>query len=201
MRKDFIYLASASPRRGELLRQIGVDFIVRPAQIAERKLVREAPVEYVERLARAKAADVWRRVVACEEPRPVLAADTVVVVDGDVLGKPGGREQALTMLARLSGRRHEVLTGVAVQHGRDIESKVNSSKVRFRATTVREREAYCGTDEPNDKAGGYAIQGFGAVFIRSLTGSFSSVMGLPLFETAALLRRYGIPGWLYAEGN
>lgn len=183
------------------MRQIGVDFVVRPAQIAERRIAREAPVEYVDRLARAKAADVWRRVVAREGSRPVLAADTVVVVDGGILGKPGSREQALSMLAQLSGRRHEVLTGVAVQHGQDIESSVNSSKVRFRATTVREREAYCGTDEPNDKAGGYAIQGFGAVFIRSLTGSFSSVMGLPLFETAALLRRYGIPGWLYAEGN
>jgi septum formation protein len=201
MTKNFIYLASASPRRAELLRQIGVDFIVRPAKISERKIAAEAPAEYVERVAREKAAEVWRRVEACEEPRPVLSADTAVVVDGDVLGKPGNRERALAMLAQLSGRRHDVLTAVAVQRGHDVESSVNSSKVRFRATTIREREAYCGTDEPNDKAGGYAIQGFGAVFIRSLSGSFSSVMGLPLFETALILRRYGVPSWLCAEGN
>lgn len=179
-----------------MLHQIGVEFVVRPATISEHQEIGEAPEPYVRRIAEAKAAAVWRQVALEPETRPVLAADTAVIVDDRVLGKPGSAEQAVEMLGELSGRGHEVLTAIALQDGDRIDSVVNASKVRFRATTQREREAYCQTGEPLDKAGAYAIQGCGAVFIEELSGSFSAVMGLPLFETATLLRRYGIPSWL-----
>ena len=129
-------------------------------------------------------------------PAPVLGADTVVVVDGDTLGKPADADEAAGMLARLSGRTHAVLTAVAVRHADEETVAVARSEVRFRATTVAERDAYCLSKEPFDKAGGYGIQGLGAVFIERLEGSYSGVMGLPLFETAALLRRFGLPAWL-----
>lgn len=200
MHKDFIYLASASPRRRELLAQIGVEFTVRPARVPEAPVAGEGAEPYVLRVAKAKAAAVWGAVAAAE-PRPVLAADTAVVVDEDVLGKPGSREQALAMLDRLSNRSHEVLTAVIVRYGERIDSAVNRSKVRFRDTTRLEREAYCDSREPFDKAGGYAIQGMGALFIADLDGSYSGVMGLPLYETAKLLSRYRMPQWLYAPGS
>ncbi len=196
MKRNFVYLASASPRRRELLAQIGVAFEVRPAGIDESRGAAEAVDAWVSRLAGAKAAAVWGRIAAGEAVAPVLAADTTVVVDGDPLGKPAHEGEALAMLERLSGRSHEVLTAVAVRHADAEGAALVRSEVRFRATTAEERSAYCRTREPLDKAGGYGIQGFGAVFIESLTGSYSAVMGLPLFETAALLRRFGLPAWL-----
>jgi septum formation protein len=195
MKKDFVYLASASPRRSELLRQIGVAFEVRAAHINEEQLAGEAPEDYVLRLAAAKAGAVWGAIVGAEA-RPVLAADTAVVLDGALLGKPADRADALQMLERLSGRAHRVLTAVALRSDDGLDTRLNASEVRFRATTAEERLAYCSTNEPFDKAGGYGIQGHAAVFIEELHGSYSGVMGLPLFETAALLTRGGLRFWL-----
>ena len=193
MKKDFVYLASASPRRSELLRQIGVPFEVRPTAIAEDQLARETPEAYVARLAAAKAETIWA--AAAGDSRPVLAADTAVVLDGDVLGKPETEAEAATMLERLSGRTHRVLTAVALRHAGGLETRLSQSEVRFRATTAAERLAYCRTGEPFDKAGGYGIQGHAAVFVEEIKGSYSGVVGLPLFETAALLSRCGIDFW------
>ena len=192
MNKDFVYLASASPRRSELLRQIGVRFEVRPAAIPEEREPREMPEDYVLRLAAAKADAVW---TALDTPRPVLAADTAVVLGDRVLGKPADAAEAAAMLGELSGRTHRVLTAVALRSGPQADSLLCASEVRFRATTAAERRAYCETDEPYDKAGGYGIQGRAAVFVEHLSGSYSAVMGLPLFETAALLTRCGVPLW------
>jgi septum formation protein len=199
MTRDFIYLASASPRRGELLRQIGVPFRTRIADIDETPLDGEQPVAYVERLATAKADAVWDGLGSgSAETAPVLAADTAVVIDGAILGKPADAAAALAMLARLSGRSHEVLTSVALRFGPESEIATARSEVRFRPTTAEEREAYCLTSEPLDKAGAYGVQGCGAVFVERISGSYSAVMGLPLFETAGLLGRYGFPSWLQA---
>ena len=198
MKKDFVYLASASPRRSELLRQIGVPFEVRPADIEEALLAREAPEAYVVRLAAAKAEAVWTALDEVER-RPVLAADTAVVLDGEVLGKPRDAAEAAGMLECLSGRTHRVLTAVALRGGTVVETRLSTSEVRFRATTPTERLAYCATGEPFDKAGGYGIQGHAAVFVEELKGSYSGVVGLPLFETAALLARCGVSFWLTAR--
>lgn len=197
MEKGFIYLASASPRRGELLAQLGIAFRRLPAELDEAALPDETPQAYVTRTAAAKAAAVCGT-VAAEAAAPVLGADTIVVCDGAVLGKPVDVEAALDMLARLSGRTHEVLSAVAVTDGTTTATSVSSSKVRFRATTAAERAAYCATTEPFDKAGAYGIQGFAAVFIEHLEGSYSGVMGLPLFETAQLLAQFALPQWLHA---
>jgi septum formation protein len=196
MGKDFVYLASASPRRSELLRQIGVPFTVRAATIDEERLPGEAPEAYVVRLAAAKAEAVW---AAVADARPVLGADTAVVIDGAVLGKPADAAEAAAMLERLSGRAHRVLTGVAVRHAGGLDTGLSESEVRFRATTPEERLAYCATGEPFDKAGGYGIQGHAAVFVENVRGSYSGIVGLPLFETAALLARCGLPAWLTAR--
>jgi septum formation protein len=196
MGKDFVYLASASPRRSELLRQIGVRFTVRAAAITEEPFAQEMPEAYVVRLAAAKAEAVW---AAVADAQPVLGADTAVVLDGAVLGKPGNAAEAAAMLERLSGRTHRVLTAVAVRHAAGLDTRLSASEVRFRATTAAERLAYCATEEPFDKAGGYGIQGYAAVFVEELKGSYSGVVGLPLFETAALLTRCGIPVWLTVQ--
>jgi septum formation protein len=198
MKKDFVYLASASPRRSELLRQIGVPFEVRPADIKEEPLAGEAPEAYVTRLAAAKAEAVWAA-VGEPERRPVLAADTAVTLAGAVLGKPRDAAEAAAMLERLSGRTHRVLTAVALHAGGPLETRLSTSEVRFRATTAAERLQYCATGEPFDKAGGYGIQGHAAVFVEELRGSYSGVVGLPLFETAALLTRSGFGFWLTAR--
>jgi septum formation protein len=197
MTTGFIYLASASPRRSELLRQIGVPFRVIAADIAEEPRAGETAAAYVERLALAKADTGWERVCHAV-PAPVLAADTAVVVDGELFGKPAGETEALAMLARLSGRSHNVLTAVALRWQDVREARVAASVVTFRATTVAERLAYCRSGEPYDKAGGYAIQGQAAVFVEHLSGSYSAVMGLPLCETASLLARFAQPAWLHA---
>ncbi len=191
MGKDFIYLASASPRRSELLRQIGVRFQVRPAEIAEEPREGESPEAYVTRLAAEKATAAAARLPR-GDAHPVLAADTAVVLDGEVLGKPAAAAEAAAMLERLSGRTHRVLTAVALLHAGRTDTALAASEVRFRATTAAERRAYCRTGEPFDKAGGYAIQGRAAVFVEHLSGSYSGVVGLPLFETAVLLARCGL---------
>jgi septum formation protein len=186
-----LILASASPRRRELLRQIGVPHLVRAARVDEQLLPDEAPAAAATRLAVAKA----RAVYAAGVTLPVLGADTLVVLDGVPLGKPRDRGDALDMLARLSGRTHRVLSAVAIMTATLVAHRLSDSAVRFRTLTPQECAAYWHTGEPRDKAGGYAIQGLGAVFIASLQGSFSGVMGLPLFETAELLAAAGVPCW------
>jgi septum formation protein len=186
-------LASASPRRRELLAQIGVPHRVVAAAIDERQQDGESPREYVLRVARAKAECV----VAGGAARglPVLAADTSVVAGGRLFGKPAVTDEALAMLEALSDATHLVLTAVALVAAGRLMTRLSQSEVHFRATSAAERRAYCATREPFDKAGGYAIQGFAAVFIDSIRGSYSGVMGLPLYETAELLRIAGIPYW------
>ncbi|RMG28344.1 MAG: septum formation inhibitor Maf [Gammaproteobacteria bacterium] len=185
-----VVLASASPRRRELLHQIGVPFRQDVVAIDESPRPGEAPRAHVLRLARAKA----EAVVAAGRAGglPVLGADTVVVIDGEILGKPSDADQARAMLRRLSGRAHEVLTAVAVSDGRRRAEAVSVSRVYFRDLTEAEITAYWATGEPADKAGAYAIQGRGAVFVRRLEGSHSGVVGLPLYETARLLEAFGI---------
>ena len=191
---DFIYLASGSPRRRELLRQIGVSFRVIGAELDETTRAGESAAAYVSRLAEAKAAVGWE---GCRDlgAAPVLAADTAVVLDGEILGKPADMKAAMAMLLKLSGRAHEVLTGVALRTAAGLELKVSRSLVSFRTVDPGEARAYWDTGEPRDKAGAYAIQGYAAVFIADLKGSYSGVMGLPLFETAELLRAAGIACW------
>jgi len=192
-----IYLASSSPRRRELLDQIGVRYHVLPVDADEHRHAGESPRDYVLRMARTKA-----RLAAADPGRvmdiPVLAADTVVVIDGEVLGKPTHREHAESMLARLSGRVHEVLTAVAVMH-RTEGVRISATQVEFRPIDPVEAAAYWATGEPLDKAGAYAIQGRGAVFVARLEGSYSGVVGLPLFEVAQLLREYHV-ACLYESG-
>lgn len=187
-----ICLASMSPRRRELLTQIGVPHTVVAAHVDESRLPGEAPADYVARLARLKATTVRQR----GEALPVLAADTTVVLEGFVYGKPDGRADGLAMLESLAGKTHQVLTAVALAAGQDVALRVNCSSVRFRNIGRAEMEAYWETGEPCDKAGSYAIQGYGAVFVAALSGSYSGVMGLPLFETAELLRDAGVRCWI-----
>jgi septum formation protein len=197
MKKDFIYLASASPRRSALLEQIGVAYRVLPADICELRVPGESSERYVVRLAEEKATKVWEQ-TRCDQAQPVLAADTTVVLDGRALGKPRNADDALAMLTELSGRSHRVLTGVALRHEAGLLSALSSTEVKFREITDAERRAYCETGEPLDKAGAYGIQGYGAVFVEWIRGSFSAVVGLPLAETAALLAAVGQPRWLMA---
>lgn len=202
-----IYLASQSPRRRELLKQIGVRFDTlmlrlaapRGPDIHEAQRVGEPPHTYVERTAREKA-EFGVRALSMRSllPRPVLAADTVVIVDDAVLGKPSDAREAAEFIRRLSGRTHEVRTSVAVglvtaQGGVPrVLSRTCVTSVTFRAAEADEISRYCATSEPYDKAGGYAIQGLAAVFIERIEGSYSSVMGLPLFDTALLLKQAGL---------
>ncbi len=195
MTTSFIYLASASPRRQALLDQIGVPYRVFASSVDEARRPNERPDVYVARVAADKADQVWQR-VASSEPAPVLAADTSVVIDDEVFGKPGTEVEALAMLKRLSGRSHTVLTAIALRWQSDRDGLVSNSEVRFRATTEAERKAYCRSEEPFDKAGAYAIQGLGALFVEHLSGSYSAVMGLPLCETAKMLSRFELPPWL-----
>jgi septum formation protein len=184
-------LGSVSPRRRELLTQIGVPFIVAAPDIDETVRPGEAPAAYVTRLAQEKALAIRQT----GQQLPVLAADTTVVLDGEIFGKPADRDEGVQMLSVLSGRTHEVLTAVALADSSGVATRLNSSTVRFRAIPPEECLAYWDTGEPRDKAGAYGIQGFGAVFIEAISGSHSGVMGLPLFETAQLLRAAGIPYW------
>ena len=184
-----IGLASQSPRRRQLLRQIGLEPVLLRAAVDETPLRGERPGAFVLRLAEAKArAGAETREAA---GLPVLAADTAVVMDGRILGKPRDRADAMAMLLGLGAREHQVYTGVALWTG-ELRTRLNVSRVRFRAIERSEAAAYWASGEPSDKAGGYAIQGLGAVFVADLQGSYSGVMGLPLFETAELLRECGI---------
>ncbi len=195
-----IYLASRSPRRRELLAQIGVRFHLllfrdKPEsdpELDETPLADEAPAAYVERVARAKALAGWKRLEQRNLPRaPVLAADTTVALDERILGKPADRREAAGMLGELSGRRHQVLTAVALKHESQLECAISVSDVEFRPLSADDIRQYCATGECDDKAGAYAIQGRAAQFVAELRGSFSGVMGLPLYETAQLLERMG----------
>ncbi len=190
-----IYLASGSPRRRELLTQIGVPFVPVSAAIDETPLPGEAPGEYVQRLALGKARAGHGCLPANSRPGVVLGADTAVVVQGKILGKPADQADALAMLMRLAGREHQVLTAVALFDGVRSEVVTVEALVRFRAISPAEAQAYWASGEPQDKAGGYAIQGLGAVFVEGLQGSYSAVVGLPLCETAALLGRFGVTCW------
>jgi len=184
-------LASASPRRRELLAQIGVPHTVIVPDIDEALLPGESPADYAVRLARSKAHSIRAR----GTPLPVLAADTIVVIDGRICGKPAGAEEAIAMLLGLSGRSHAVLTAVALATHAGIAHRLSASEVTLRRLSRAECAAYWATGEPRDKAGGYAVQGRGAVFIERLSGSYSGVMGLPLYETAQLLEAAGLPYW------
>ncbi|AKH20926.1 Maf family protein [Sedimenticola thiotaurini] len=188
--QPLIYLASQSPRRRELLLQIGVHHTVVGTNIDETPLPNEAPAEYVIRMALEKAR-AGRQATGQKAPLPILGADTAVVVNQRILGKPRHREDALAMLEQLSNTTHKVLTGVALIGQRE-ETRLSVSKVSFRPISPPEAAAYWDSGEPRDKAGSYAIQGIGALFISRLEGSFSGVMGLPLFETGELLQRVGI---------
>jgi septum formation protein len=186
-----IYLASRSPRRAELLTQIGVDFRLIDADVDECVLAGETARVYVARMAQEKAA-AGAAARPNGDPRAVLAADTAVVVDERILGKPADRAQALEMMGLLSGRSHLVLTAVTLLSPAGSASRLNISRVTMRPIGSDEAERYWQSGEPVDKAGGYAIQGRGALFVSHLDGSFSGVMGLPLFETAELLADAGI---------
>ncbi|THF63100.1 septum formation inhibitor Maf [Pseudothauera nasutitermitis] len=196
-----IYLASRSPRRRELLRQIGVRFDVlafrggergEDCDVDESPLDGEAAERYVERLALSKAEAGMRRLMWRKLPRhPVLAADTTLAVDGRIVGKPVSTEDAIRILRGLSGRSHRVLTAVAVTDGERTRSQISVSEVRFRSIRDEELRNYVATGEPLDKAGAYGIQGRAAVFVENISGSYSGIMGLPLFETAQLLDAFG----------
>jgi septum formation protein len=193
-----IYLASRSPRRRELLTHIGVKFHLllfrdRPdsdPEVNEECKAGESPAEYVQRLARAKAEAGWRRLMQRNLPRaPVLAADTTVALDGRIFGKPADRREAAAMLAALSGRRHEVLTAVALKYDERLDTALSTSEVQFRNLSPEEIRDYVATGEADDKAGAYAIQGRAAKFVAEIRGSHSGIVGLPLFETAQLIDR------------
>ena len=199
MSADFVYLASMSPRRRELLTQIGVPFHVLKTSVDESLMPGETPEAYVVRLAAEKAASGWE---LTKEPAsaelgsaPVLSADTAVILDGNILVKPADRTDGERMLLELSGRTHEVLTAVAVAMPNGVESRLCRSEVTFRTITAKEALEYWDTGEACDKAGAYAIQGRAAIFIVNLRGSYSGVMGLPLYETAELLGLAGVPRW------
>jgi septum formation protein len=189
-----LYLASGSPRRRELLTQIGVPFLTQIAPIDENALRGESPLAYVERLARAKG-HAGLAALADADDAVVLGADTAVVLDGRILGKPRDRADALATLQALSGRSHQVLTAVALVSRERQASQVVTSQVTFRPLSLAEIEAYWASGEPQDKAGSYGIQGLAAVFVSQLQGSYSAVVGLPLCETAALLAEFAIPCW------
>jgi septum formation protein len=202
MSAPLLYLASKSARRQQLLRQLDIEFeslLLREAAGRERDVIeetvdREPPHHYVERMARTKAQVGWQRMQNRKlAERPVLGADTEVVLDGDVFGKPRDADDALRMIKRLSGRTHQVVSAVALRYRERTEVDVSVSRVTLRRLGAAEMERYVATGEPFDKAGGYAVQGRAAGFISRLEGSYTGVVGLPLYETAALLARIGMP--------
>lgn len=188
-----IYLASQSPRRRELLQQIGIKFRVLAPDVNEAALPREAPAGYVERIARIKAEVAWMRVVERRMRRhPVLAADTAVILGRRILGKPQNDAEAAAMLQALSGRTHQVITAVALAFEGKLKLARSETAVTFRRLAPDEIAHYVASGEPRDKAGAYAIQGFAAAFISRIDGSYSGVMGLPLFEASRLLKSFGV---------
>ena len=191
-RTPLLCLASASPRRRELLGQLGVPHVLTVPNIDEAVLAGESAPDYVVRMARAKARVVHPHGAGL----PVLAADTTVLIDERICGKPADPEEGVALLLKLSGRSHEVLTAVALAAAGEVHHRLSRSEVRFRHVSLAEAIAYWNTGEPRDKAGGYAVQGHGAVFVEHLNGSYTGVMGLPLFETAELLAAAGVSYWL-----
>ena len=188
-----LLLASQSPRRRELLEQIGVKFSISIQDIDETRKIDEKPTDLVTRLAEQKATACLNK--SSDVNAVVLASDTIVVLGDEVLGKPEGKYEAIRTLMRLSQSRHRVLTAVSVKCHDRSKTICSETVVTFRAITTEEAENYWESGEPRDKAGAYAIQGLGAIFIQSIMGSYSGVMGLPLFETAELLREFGINCW------
>lgn len=197
-----IYLASQSPRRRELLKQIGVNFEMlllradprRQMDVNETPLASEAPEAYVQRVCQDKVQAACDSLLCRGLPvHPVLAADTAVILDGKVLGKPRDREDAADMLRQLSGRQHQVLSAVALAMGELVETRLSVSKVTFATLNEERIRRYILINEQLDKAGAYSIQGYAAAFIPHIDGSYSGVMGLPLFETAELLQSFGYP--------
>ena len=199
MDAPLLILASASPRRRELLQQLGVTFFCDPADIDETRLPDEAPRDYVQRMAREKADAVWQR--HCREQHAVLAADTTVAIDGDVMGKPRNVADGMAMLRSLSGRSHQVYTAICLRNGDDEYSKLVATTVTFTTLSEQTCSAYLATDEPWDKAGGYGIQGLGGAFVSSISGSYSNVVGLPLCETWQLLTAIGVNSALESIGE
>ena len=200
--KPRIYLASQSPRRRELLKQVGINFEMlllrsdprRNIDVDETPIEGEQPDAYVLRISRAKAEAGYAMLRLRNLPSfPVLAADTAVTFDGKIFGKPENDEQAADMLGQLSGREHKVLSAVAIVLGEHIETALSTSMVRFTHLSEERIRRYLRTHEYRDKAGGYAIQGFAGAFIEHISGSYSGVMGLPLFETVQMLQRFDYP--------
>jgi septum formation protein len=185
-----IYLASASPRRSALLAQIGVAHRVQPVDVDESALGGEPPDRYVRRLAVLKAETLWDKLASWQR-QPVLGADTAVVLDGQILGKPRDEQDCLRTLGMLSARTHQVFTAVALRASEGCQSRVNISDVAFRKLSDDEIRRYWRSGEPADKAGAYAVQGRAALFIERIAGSYSGIMGLPLFETGELLAAIG----------
>lgn len=190
-----ITLASASPRRAALLRQIGISFEIRVSGIVEEKSSRETAESYVKRLAQTKAATVQ------QGNRPALGADTTVVLDGQILEKPESREDGLRMLKQLQGRSHTVLTAVSLRNAERASTVLASALVNFREASENELVRYWHSGEPLDKAGAYGIQGLGAIFIASICGQPSTVAGLPLVETNQLLREFGVDVWKHRDAS
>jgi septum formation protein len=183
-----VILASGSPRRRQLLELIGIAHEVRPSNIDETMRPRETPRRHAERLAREKAS-----AIATREPDVItIAADTIVVINRKVLGKPRDRDEARRMLSMLSGREHTVITAVAVARGRKLRSAIEEVRVKFRRLREEEIDAYVDTGEPMDKAGAYGIQGFGATIVECVNGDYFAVMGLPLARVVMLLRDLGV---------
>ena len=191
MMSPHIYLASRSPRRVELLHQIGIVCEIIPSDIDESQLPDELPMDYVARLARAKAAACMSRLDGLAT-MPVLAADTAVAINGLILGKPESDEEAIAMLARMSGRWHEVHTAIAVATTEWLEVAISTTRVEMAVLSDAQIAAYAATGEPRDKAGAYGIQGVAGMFVTRIDGSYTGVMGLPIYETALLLRKAGI---------
>jgi septum formation protein len=190
-----IYLASKSPRRRELLRQIGIDFelLLNDKEVDEQVLPDEKPADYVVRVTRDKLLSAHRTMLYRQlPPRPILAADTTVVVDDLILGKPVDYQEAVDMITRLSGRTHQVLTSIAVAWREQVWQLTQYSDVAFDTLSDDAIRAYCATQEPYDKAGAYGIQGLASIFIKDIAGSHSGIMGLPLFETTQLLQKAGV---------
>lgn len=196
---QYIYLASQSPRRQELLRQLDIEFQWIDNDFDETALPNETPKEYVSRLAKGKALAAIKKIANLKAP--VLSADTVVVLDGECLGKPENLLDAAHMLSRLSGKQHQVMTSVCVCDDIQTAQALSVSSVTFSKLTDEMIDAYCKTQEPLGKAGSYAIQGKAASFIRMLEGSYSGVMGLPLFETRQLLEKFGVKSFLNRQNS
>lgn len=191
-----IYLASQSPRRAELLRQIGVSFQRFACDIDEAPFLNEKPAEYVLRMAKEKASEGWRLLLSSGgQIRPLLASDTTIALDGQILGKPEDEHDAKRILRLLSGKKHEVMTAIVMTDGQKTMSELVITGVVFKDLTEKLINNYIASGEPFDKAGAYAIQGYGAILVTTIAGSFSAVVGLPLMETSQLLAQFDIPVW------